>query len=78
MQADNRKEALQKAIDHFGGVDGLAKALGIERQAIYMWRGRCPAARSYQIELLTKGKIKAGELHPPETKRRNGKAEARP
>ena len=56
------ERALQKAIEHFGGVGGLAKALEIERQAIYMWGGKVPKLRAYQIESLTGGKITADEL----------------
>lgn len=60
---ENRnKKALQKAIEHFGGVGGLAKALGIERQAVYMWAGKVPKLRAYQIESLTDGQITAAEL----------------
>lgn len=56
------KKALQKAIEHFGGVGGLANALGIERQAVYMWKGKVPELRAYQIESLTEGQITAAEL----------------
>lgn len=56
------KEGLRRAIEHFGGVAGLADALGVERQAIYMWRGKVPKLRAYQIESLTDGQITAAEL----------------
>jgi len=46
-------------VEHFGGVVPLARALGINRQAIYQWDGQIPLLRQYQIEKLTKGKFKA-------------------
>lgn len=62
MAQKQAKEGLRKAIDHFGGVAGLAEALGVERQAIYMWRGKVPKLRAYQIESITEGQITASEL----------------
>lgn len=56
-------QTMQAVIDHFGGTqESLAKALGIERAAVTMWRGKFPLARAYQIEVLTKGKFKAADL----------------
>lgn len=57
-----KRSGYQKAIDHFEGVAGLAEALNINRQAIYMWKGRIPKARVFEIESLTKGQLKASEL----------------
>ena len=51
-------------IEHFGSPDGLAKALGIKRQAIYMWKGRVPPLRACQIEKITGGKFQAENLNP--------------
>lgn len=62
------KNGLQKAIDHFGGVAGLAKALRVERQAIYMWKGKVPEVRAYQIEVVTNGIVKAADLLPREAR----------
>lgn len=54
---------LQEVIDHFGGThESLADALGIERTAVTMWRGKIPTLRAYQIESVTKGKFKAIDL----------------
>lgn len=46
-------------IKHFGGVQALADALGIKKQAIYQWGGVIPRLRQFEIEALTEGKFKA-------------------
>lgn len=48
-----------EAIQHFGGVSALARALGINRWAIYQWGDRPPEGRQYQLELMTGGALKA-------------------
>lgn len=59
---------LKEVLSHFGGThEALADALGIERTAVTMWRGRIPKLRAYQIESLSQGKFKADDL----LKRRN-------
>jgi hypothetical protein len=51
----------KEAIQHFGGVKQLADALGIWPQAVYAW-GVCPPnAKQYEIEVKSKGALKAGE-----------------
>jgi hypothetical protein len=47
------------AIAHFGGIAPLAKALGVKTQAISQWKEKVPELRSYQIEVLTCGQLKA-------------------
>ena len=50
----------QDAIDHFGTIQKLAKALDIKHvQSIYQWNGKVPRGRQYELQLLTKGKLKA-------------------
>lgn len=46
-------------INHFGGVIKTAKALGMSKQAVSAWNDNIPQGRAYQIQLLTKGKLKA-------------------
>lgn len=53
---------LDQVINHMGSVLALANALGIERQAIYQWKGKVPPRRAYEIERVTKGKFKADDL----------------
>jgi len=49
----------QEAIDHFGGVKKLADALGIWVQAVYEWGDEPPILRQYELEVRTKGALKA-------------------
>ncbi|BBT79928.1 TPA: Cro/CI family transcriptional regulator [Aeromonas veronii] len=51
------------AVAHFGGIAPLAKALGVKTQAISQWKEKVPELRSYQIEVLTGGKLKADQHH---------------
>ncbi|MCT8874176.1 Cro/CI family transcriptional regulator [Shewanella xiamenensis] len=48
------------AIAHFGSQVKLAAAIGVSQAAISKWPDDVPELRAYQIELLTKGKLKAG------------------
>lgn len=52
------------AIKHFGTAAELARALGIQRQSISCWGETVPLGRQYQIERLTKGKLKAPKVGP--------------
>lgn len=56
----------QDAVAHFGSVIKLAEALGIHRSAVYQWQDTVPIGRAYQIEVLTRGALRA-----------NGSADAR-
>ncbi len=46
------------AIEHFGTQVSLAKALGITKGAIQFWGEYVPEGRAYQIQHITKGKLK--------------------
>ena len=64
-----RKEntAMRKAILFFGGTVKLSEHLGVNSSHISRWlyeRRRIPVKHALQIEVLTKGKIKAMELRP--------------
>lgn len=55
---------LSEAIAHFGSKAELARALGIEPQAVYQWPTadnpeHIPEGRQYQIQALTDGVLKA-------------------
>jgi len=58
------KEAIKKAVDHFGSQAEMAKVLGVSRAAVSHWlRAEAfPPARAIQIEAMTKGAIKALDL----------------
>lgn len=49
----------QDAMKHFGGASKLASALNIAPAAVSQWGENVPLGRAYQIELMTKGKLKA-------------------
>ncbi|WP_394230170.1 Cro/CI family transcriptional regulator [Shewanella colwelliana] len=47
------------AISYFGNKSSLAKVLELSKSAISQWPEDVPELRAYQIEHLTKGKLKA-------------------
>lgn len=49
------------AIEHYGGQQPLADALGIKQPSVSEWGKYVPELRAYQLEKITKGKLKAGE-----------------
>ena len=49
-----------EAIKHFGTATKLAKALGITKSAVSLWPEKIPRGRAFEIQVLTKGKLKAG------------------
>lgn len=46
------------AADFFGSKKKLADALGISPSAVTMWGDEVPELRQYQIERITKGRVK--------------------
>ena len=49
----------QDAINYYGGTKQLAEVLGIWPHVIYRWGKNPPMARQYEIQVKTKGKLKA-------------------
>ena len=49
----------QEAIKHFGSIKALAAALDIWPHVISRWGERPPRARQYELEVKTKGELKA-------------------
>lgn len=45
-------------INHYGSVAAVAKKLGTSDVAIYKWHDIIPKVRAYELERLTKGKLK--------------------
>lgn len=50
---------MNDAIKHFGSKTKLAVALGIKPSAVTQWGDSVPESRQYQIQVMTKGKLKA-------------------
>ncbi len=57
---------LDQAISIAGGIDSLARSVGVAPGAVSMWksRGRVPAEHCPAIERLTKGAVRCEELRP--------------
>lgn len=49
----------KEAIEHYKGATKLAAALDLTAQAVQAWGDKPPIARQFQIQVLTKGKLKA-------------------
>lgn len=51
----------KKAIEHFGSISALARALGVTYEAVRQWGEVIPELRQYQLERLTAGALKADQ-----------------
>lgn len=53
----------KQVVEYFGTQEKTAKALGMAQQSIAAWvkLGKVPKLRQYQIEKVTKGKLKCSE-----------------
>ena len=49
------------AQQYYGSRKALAEALGVTVGAISLWGDDVPELRQYQLEVLTRGKLKASE-----------------
>ena len=49
----------KNAIDHFGDVKTLASLLKVTPQAIYQWGEDVPEGRDFQLEVLSRGVLRA-------------------
>ncbi|HEY7824775.1 MAG TPA: Cro/CI family transcriptional regulator [Acidimicrobiia bacterium] len=56
----------EDAIRWYGGVRRLASALGVWPQVIYKWGDRPPMARQYEIQVRTKGELRADDDPKPD------------
>jgi transcriptional repressor of cell division inhibition gene dicB len=49
-------------VEFFGGIQQVADALGITYQSVREWpEDRVPEGRQYQIQVITKGKLKVSQ-----------------
>jgi DNA-binding transcriptional regulator YdaS (Cro superfamily) len=56
-------QVYNKIISHFGSHANLARALGVSRVAVTLWRKEgIPAQRAIEIEKITGGKFKAVDI----------------
>jgi len=51
----------EEAVRWYGGVKRLADALGVWPQVVYKWGESPPMARQYEIQVRTKGELKADD-----------------
>jgi len=51
----------KEAVEHFGGIRELAYQLRIWPHNISRWGERPPMRRQYQLQLMTKGKLRADD-----------------
>lgn len=56
-----------EATGFFGTATKLANALGIEKSAVSQWGEHPPLGRQAQIQLLSRGKLKADPIKPKKT-----------
>lgn len=56
----NKKDAT----DFFGNDADLARAIGVNRQAVHQWADEVPEVSAWRIWFLSKGKVKA-EFNSP-------------
>ncbi|MCO2058735.1 Cro/Cl family transcriptional regulator [Pseudomonas aeruginosa] len=50
---------MNEAIQHFGSKKKLAEALGIRPSAVTQWGDSIPVGRQYQLQVISKNKLKA-------------------
>lgn len=61
MEKYKKIKNFKKLTSYFGSISDIAEALGISVFAIYKWE-KIPKNRAYQIQVITRGKIKATQL----------------
>lgn len=61
LHTEEREMTIKQVIKHYGSIAETAAALGVTYQAVQQWvtNGKVPEGRQWQIETLTKGKLKA-------------------
>ena len=55
---------MDKVLEYFGGAANLARALNVKPPAVSQWikQGALPPFRAIEVELLTRGEIKAVDI----------------
>lgn len=52
---------ITEAISHFGSKKKIAEVLGIHPSAVTQWGDSIPEVRQYQLQVLSKNKLKASK-----------------
>lgn len=52
---------IDDAVKYFGSKTKLAEALGIRPSAVTQWGSDIPAVRQFQIQVISKNKLKADQ-----------------
>ena len=52
---------IEEAVKYFGSKTKLADALGIRPSAVTQWGDEIPAIRQFQIQVISKNKLKADQ-----------------
>ncbi|MNJ10050.1 DNA-binding transcriptional regulator DicC [compost metagenome] len=52
---------IEDAVKYFGSKTKLADALGIRPSAVTQWGDEIPAIRQFQIQVISKNKLKADQ-----------------
>lgn len=56
------KKPIEIAVAWAGSKKELARRLGIGKAAVSTWGDNIPEGRAYQIEVISRGKVKAADL----------------
>lgn len=51
----------EEVIEYFGSIKKAAAALDVYPQTIYQWGETVPELMQYKVQVITKGKLKAGK-----------------
>ena len=54
------------AVSHYGSQEKVALALNIRRQAVQAWGKVVPLGRAYQLQVLSRGRLRVDPLLYPE------------
>lgn len=56
---------LDEVRDYFGSYAGAARALGLTKQAVYIWKkiGHVPLKHQFTYQKISKGKLKVNANH---------------
>lgn len=62
MSGDHGTQAFEHAKRVFGGVSAIARHLKVDRRCVYLWEGKIPRARRWELFVLAQGQLSLAEL----------------